>query len=359
MNLYDDITILNGVGKQRAAALNKLGIFNIYDLLTFYPRTYLDFSQTYSIAQAPLDVYVSVKATVGSKPRVHIIRKGMTTYTFEVTDGANILDLVFFNNKYIANMLPVGKEFVFYGKINQLNPFYKSMTSPKFIEYNSSGMIEPVYPQTAQINSRQILKLVKTAFTMSFRKNKFYREGAFHHLYVKAKNGNVLFYRVEDYLFIYTLVSVLSKKYNVIVELFCTMFNHLHGCVKARTQGIFRAFLRDLSSLFTVGYNEEYHLTGSLLMPCGYAPKTSEKHHKTCLIYIANNPSAGRLVKSVLEYKWGLVPYFFSDHPFSDKLVKRNARFAMRQALSIVDGCERRDQYLNYSTLKRIFREVL
>ena len=164
MNLYDDITKLNGVGKQRAAALNKLGIFNIYDLLTFYPRTYLDFSQTYSIAQAPLDVYVSVKATVGSKPRVHIIRKGMTTYTFEVTDGANILDLVFFNNKYIANMLPVGKEFVFYGKINQLNPFYKSMTSPKFIEYNSSGMIEPVYPQTAQINSRQILKLVKTAF---------------------------------------------------------------------------------------------------------------------------------------------------------------------------------------------------
>ena len=193
---------------------------------------------------------------------------------------------------------------------------------------------------------------------MRFRKNKFYREGAFHHLYIKAKNGNVLFYRVEDYLFLYTLASVLCKKHNVIIELFCIMFNHFHGSVKALTQGIFRAFLRDLSSLFTVGYNEEYHLTGSLLMPCGYVPKTSEKYHKTCLIYIANNPSTGRLVKSVMDYKWGLIPYFFSDHPFSDKLVKRNARFAMRQALSIVDGCRRRGQYLNYTTLGRLFKKL-
>ena len=193
---------------------------------------------------------------------------------------------------------------------------------------------------------------------MSFRKNKFYRDGAFHHLYIKAKKGNVLFYKVEDYLFIYTLVGVLSQRHNVTVELFCIMFNHLHGCVKARAQDIFRAFLRDLSSLFTVGYNEEYHLDGQLLMPSGYAPKTSAKTHKTCLIYIANNPSTGRLVKSVLEYKWGLVPYFFSDHPFSDRLVKRNARFAMRQALSIVDGCKHRGQYLNYAILGRIFKKL-
>lgn len=201
-------------------------------------------------------------------------------------------------------------------------------------------------------------KLAKTAFTMRFRKNKFYREGAFHHLYIKAKNGNVIFYRIEDYLFIYTLASVLSRRHKVIVELFCVMFNHLHGCVKARTQSVFRAFLRDLSSLFTVGYNEEYHLTGSLLLPCGYAPKVSAKTHKTCLIYIANNPSTGRLVKSVLDYKWGLVPYFFSDHPFSEKLVKRNARFAMRQALSIVDGCKRRGQHLNYPILRKIFKKL-
>ena len=74
---------------------------------------------------------------------------------------------------------------------------------------------------------------------MNFRKNKFYREGAFHHLYIKAKNGNVLFYRIEDYLFIYTLVSVLSKRHNVTIELFCIMFNHLHGCtVMARQTSI-------------------------------------------------------------------------------------------------------------------------
>ena len=193
---------------------------------------------------------------------------------------------------------------------------------------------------------------------MNFKTNKFYREGSFHHLYIKALDGNVLFYKTEDYLFIYTIVSVLSKRHNVIVELFCIMFNHLHGCVRAYSEGEFRSFLRDVSSIFTKGYNQEYHLSGHLLMPCGYVPKTSGKYHKTCLIYIANNPSAGRLVKSVLEYKWGLIPYFFSDHPFSVKLVKRQSRFAMRQALAIVDRCHKQGQFLNYASLKRVFKKL-
>jgi REP element-mobilizing transposase RayT len=193
---------------------------------------------------------------------------------------------------------------------------------------------------------------------MNFKSNHFYREGSFHHLYIKALNGNVLFYRIEDYLFIYTIVSVLAKRHNVIIELFCIMFNHLHGCVRAYSEGEFRSFLRDLSSVFTKGYNQEYHLSGPLLMPCGYVPKTSGKYHKTCLIYIANNPSAGRLVNSVMDYKWGLIPYFFSDHPFSEKLVKRQSRFAMRQALAIADRCHKRGQILNYATLKRIFKNL-
>ncbi len=193
---------------------------------------------------------------------------------------------------------------------------------------------------------------------MNFKTNKFYREGSFHHLYIKALDGNVLFYKTEDYLFIYTIVSVLSKRHNVIVELFCIMFNHLHGCVRAYSEGEFRSFLRDVSSIFTKGYNQEYHLSGPLLMPCGYVPKTSGKYHKTCLIYIANNPSAGRLVRSVLEYKWGLIPYFFSDHPFSLKLVKRQSRFAMRQALAIVDRCHKQGQFLNYASLKRVFKKL-
>ena len=186
-------------------------------------------------------------------------------------------------------------------------------------------------------------------------RNKFYREGSFHHIYGKSINGNVRFYRTEDYLFFYTLFSVLTKRYHVITEAFCIMFNHYHACSKARTHVALKAFLRDLSSIFTNGYNKEYGLTGKLLMPCGYVPKTSGKQHRSCLIYIANNPVVGKLVKSAIMYKWNLLAYFQSDHPFSEKLVKRNCRFKMRNALALVDGNFKRGQYLNYKLLERVF----
>lgn len=186
-------------------------------------------------------------------------------------------------------------------------------------------------------------------------RNKFYRDGSFHHIYEKSINGNVLFYRTEDYLFFYTLFSVLTRRYHIITEAFCIMFNHYHACSKARTHTALKAFLRDLSSTFTKGYNEEYGLTGKLLVPCGYVPKTSGKLHRSCLIYIVNNPAAGKLVKSAIMYKWNLLAYLQSDHPFSEKLVKRNCRFKMRNALALVDGSFKRWQSLNYKLLERVF----
>ncbi len=190
---------------------------------------------------------------------------------------------------------------------------------------------------------------------MRFKNNKFYREGSFHHLYVKSIDGNVLFYKAEDYLVLYTLFSMLARKYGIKTEMFCIMFNHFHACLLAPSHKALKAFCRDLSSILTVHYNGEYGLSGKLLMPCGYVPKTSGKIHRSCLIYIANNPSAGKIVRTAIMYKWNLLAYFNSDHPFSEKLVKRRCRFKMRQALAMVDGCHQRGRFLNYKLLERIF----
>lgn len=193
---------------------------------------------------------------------------------------------------------------------------------------------------------------------MKQKKNKFYRDGSFHHLYVKAINGNVIFYRLEDYILFYTLFSTLVKRYCIRTEAFCIMINHFHACILASSQDILKAFCRDLSSVFTLDYNDEYHLKGKLLMPCGYAAKSSGKQHRSCLIYIANNPSSGRMVKSAIMYRWNLLAYAQSKNPFSDKLVKRNCRFRMRCSLAIVDGSYRRGQYLNYKLLESIFQSL-
>ena len=163
MELNASIKYLKGVGEKRAAMLAKLGIFTLWDLLTFYPRTYEDWSKTTSIKDAPMNETVCIKAMVGMPCREHRIRKGMTLYKTEVTDGEMLLDITFFNNPYSAKKLEQGKEYLFFGKITGKG-YFRSMNSPDFVETDGMGGIRPIYPQTAGLNSRAIEKLIKTAF---------------------------------------------------------------------------------------------------------------------------------------------------------------------------------------------------
>ena len=168
-----------------------------------------------------------------------------------------------------------------------------------------------------------------------------------------------MFYRTDDYIFFLTLLSVLARRYGIGIEALCIMFNHVHIFARAADIKVFKAFCRDLQSMFSTGYNNEYHMKGKLMMRSGYAPKSSRKSVLSCLIYIVNNPVAGHLTKAALEYKWNLLAYFQSDHPFSDRLVKSSCRLRMREAARMVDYCHRQGKQLNYTMLKNIFKDIL
>lgn len=158
------IKYLKGVGEKKAAMLAKLGIFTLWDLLTFYPRVYEDWSKITAIKDAPMNETVCIKAIVGTICREHRIRQGMTLYKTEVTDGESLLDITFFNNKYASQKLEMGKEYLFFGKITGKG-YYKSMNSPEFAEC-SGAVMRPIYPQTAGLTSRAIEKLVQTGFSV-------------------------------------------------------------------------------------------------------------------------------------------------------------------------------------------------
>jgi len=134
------------------------------------------------------------------------------------------------------------------------------------------------------------------------------------------------------------------------------MFNHTHTFTGPVRRAVFEAFRRDLQSMFSLGYNEEYHRTGPLMMPSGFAPKSSWKSILSCLSYIVNNPVAGRLCSRALDYKWNLLPSLVSSHPFSEKLIKRDCGFRMRRALRIVDECFKKRKILTYALQRQIFK---
>ena len=164
MDKNTNIQYLKGVGEKRAKILNKLGIFTVGDLLRFYPRDYMDWSKISSIAAAPFDTNCCVRAIVNHKPSGAKIRKGMTIYKTVATDGESLMNITIFNNKYAAESLEAGKEYLFYGKVGG-NFYRREMSSPLIAPVETGIRIHPIYHQSAGINSKAIEKLVRQAYS--------------------------------------------------------------------------------------------------------------------------------------------------------------------------------------------------
>ena len=157
-----NVKYLKGVGEKRAALLGRLGVVTVRDLISLYPRVYEDWKSVVAIADAVPGKEVCIKAVAGKNCTAHMIRKGLTLYKTEITDGEYIVDVTFFNNKYAAQKIECGKEYLFFGKIVK-NGYNRSMNSPEFEQVDTGERIRPIYPQTEGINSRLIEKLVAEA----------------------------------------------------------------------------------------------------------------------------------------------------------------------------------------------------
>ncbi len=162
MDLDTPIQYLKGVGEKRARLLAKLGVFDIRSLLSLFPRSYEDWGTITPIAEALPDIPCCVKAIVRRNPTTHLIRKGMTLYKTEVTDGDTLLTITIFNNKYAAEKLIQGEEYLFFGKITY-SLFGREMLAPDIEIPGLKQRIRPIYPQTAGLNSKALEKLMETA----------------------------------------------------------------------------------------------------------------------------------------------------------------------------------------------------
>lgn len=166
MTEQTDIRYLKGVGEKRAEMLNKLGVETVGSLLYFYPRSYEDWSETVSIADAPFGENCCIKAFVLHNPRKHIIRKGMTIFKTTVSDGQNRMDVTIFNNQYTADRLKENEEFLFYGRVGGSNG-RREMNSPLIDSVETGMRIHPIYPQTQGLTSKMIASYVSRALEVT------------------------------------------------------------------------------------------------------------------------------------------------------------------------------------------------
>ena len=160
-----DIQNGKGVGPQRAKLFRKLGVPTVGDLLRLYPRAYEDWSQHCLIRDTTLNEVAVVKATVLRRPTEHRVKGGKLLYKTTVTDGDSDMALTFFNNKYIPTLLREGETYLLRGKVTGTF-LRREMLAPEFLPQAKELSIQPVYPATAGLSSRQIGAAVKNALAM-------------------------------------------------------------------------------------------------------------------------------------------------------------------------------------------------
>ena len=120
MNLEEySIQYIKGVGEKRARLFHKLGIYSVADLVQDYPRKYQDWSKTTTVENAENNAVVTICATMITPVKEAKIRKGLTLYKCNFSDGSHVIQVTLFNNQYLAKSLRVYEEYLLYGKIEK------------------------------------------------------------------------------------------------------------------------------------------------------------------------------------------------------------------------------------------------
>ncbi len=167
--LSDPVTILKGVGPTKAKQFAALNIFTLGDLICHFPRGYEDRTKLVTIDKLEVDKPACFKAMVMNTPRTSHVRKGLDITKVQVADHTARLSITFFNQKFTAEQLQYGREYIFYGAVsgdfigyNMTSPSFESLDAPAI----TTRRVLPIYPLTAGLSNSAMCKAVQQALLL-------------------------------------------------------------------------------------------------------------------------------------------------------------------------------------------------
>lgn len=162
LELTKDVKYVKGVGPNRVTLLNRLNIFTLKDLITYFPRTYEDRSKPKEIYNCVDGEEALIEGVALSRVReIHLKRN--TMYKLVVSDETASCTITWFNQSYLKNIFKQGQKYKFFGKVTNKSGKIE-MTSPVFdIEGkdNNTGKIIPIYPLTYNLSQNTIRKIIE------------------------------------------------------------------------------------------------------------------------------------------------------------------------------------------------------
>jgi len=168
--LKKPIQHIKGIGQSRAMLFNKLGIFTIGDMITYYPRDYEDRGIFKTIVQMVDGESCSFEGVIASKVTESKPRRGLTIQKVSIRDDTGTIVAVWFNQSYLKNTFKTGERYFFFGKINRKHK-YIEVQNPVYEKADCDNKkntcrIVPVYPATAKLTQNVIRGAIENALEL-------------------------------------------------------------------------------------------------------------------------------------------------------------------------------------------------
>lgn len=148
---------LKGVGDKKRAGLAEVGVDTVLDLLTTYPRRWVDRTNEARIADLVVGEEALVLASVRTV-RSRRTRNRRTMVNVGVGDGTGPMDVVFFNQPWRERQLREGLEVALFGKVDSYRGGIQMANPIVDLIGDRTGRIVPIYPQSekAQLTTWEI-----------------------------------------------------------------------------------------------------------------------------------------------------------------------------------------------------------
>ncbi len=159
------ITELKGIGLARRVYFEKRGLGTIEKLLYFFPRAYEDRTKLVPIDELREGMSACVFGTVFTPVRETRIRKNMTIYSMKFADDSGVLNIIWYNNRFVKGKFKTGEEYILYGKVTRRNGALE-MANPLFErpdKTKATGRIMPIYPLSETMSQKVMQDTLKNA----------------------------------------------------------------------------------------------------------------------------------------------------------------------------------------------------
>ena len=240
LSLNSDIALIKNIGKINKNKLNELGIYNIKDIINYFPRTYLDYTNRVKIINLKPDNLYTCIATV----------KKFYIYKSPNNSNLSIMNIVIFDETSSIKVTKffLGKRFRSYsffssqkslyipgtklaisGKV-KLSEYGKNFVDPQIEilntneeSFNFSGKIMPLYSLSESFSNLSFIKLIKKVIIYSKQYPDLLNQKQLNSLSLVSKSDSL----INIHLPINEDALIESKKRLVFDELFLLQMKFL------------------------------------------------------------------------------------------------------------------------------------